>query len=450
MPKARSQPLAALFAINKPTGIPSMTLLNNLQPLFSSSKLFQDPNKPANDDSGAGGNGKKGGKWGRRGGKGERGRDDKVKMGQGGTLDPLADGVLVVGTNSATKSLSRFLDCTKEYRAIGLFGCTTDSYDSDGKWVRKASWDGITREKVESVLGQFRGEIEQTPPVYSALKMDGKPLYEYARSGIPLPRPIPTRKVTVHSLKLLRFEQGDKHEYNLPTEELEEEKKKELERLEKMVKEGRTTVPSEEEVAETAATKETSSAQPASAGEDTPTAEPSTSTSSSTAAARPPIFEIQLTVSSGTYIRSIVHDIGLALGSAAHVVKLTRTRQGEFVLDPPGATTLLELATGGEAEGTQKEEEVKQGEEKEPRLPSTEEETVPEQTTDSAAAPATAELKLELETFSGGCVEWSLLEQAIAAHAAAKKEGKSGVEEGRDADGWLEWERDLLSKCKEV
>lgn len=71
----------------------------------------------------------------------------------------------MVGTNAATKSLSRFLDCTKEYRAIGLLGCSTDSYDSDGKWVRKAGWNGITCDTVESVLGQFRGEIEQTPPV---------------------------------------------------------------------------------------------------------------------------------------------------------------------------------------------------------------------------------------------------------------------------------------------
>lgn len=131
MPKARSQPLAALFAINKPTGVPSMTvshyeraaqggrlvrvteptdrvvlasqLLNNLQPLFSSSKLFQDPNK-ANEPEQGGGN-KKGGKWGRRG-KG-RGRDDKVKMGQGGTLDPLADGVLGQSYTCARESCPR-------------------------------------------------------------------------------------------------------------------------------------------------------------------------------------------------------------------------------------------------------------------------------------------------------------------------------------------------------
>lgn len=86
MPKSSSGPLSAIFAINKPTGIPSMTLLNTLQPLFSSSLLFKDPNAQSNNDNG-GGKGK--GKGRRR-----KWRDEKVKMGQGGTLDPLADGVL--------------------------------------------------------------------------------------------------------------------------------------------------------------------------------------------------------------------------------------------------------------------------------------------------------------------------------------------------------------------
>lgn len=129
-----------------------------------------------------------------------------------------------------------------------------------------------------------------------------------------------------------------------------------------------------------------------------------------------------------------MHDIGLALGSAAHVVQLTRTRQGEFVLEPPAATTTLEAtdsaaAPSGDAPTEQPAEDA------------------PKATAD---APATgAEKKLELETFSGGCVEWTLLEKAVAEHAAAKKEGRE-VTEGRDEDGWLEWERDLLSKCKEV
>lgn len=72
----------------------------------------------------------------------------------------------MIGTNAGTKQLSKFLDCTKEYRAIGLFGCSTDSYDSEGKRVRETGWDGVSREAIEGVLAQFRGEIEQVPPMY--------------------------------------------------------------------------------------------------------------------------------------------------------------------------------------------------------------------------------------------------------------------------------------------
>ena len=79
--------------------------------------------------------------------------------------DFLGHGSSVVGTNNATKQLSKFLDCTKEYRAIGLLGCDTDSLDSDGKRVRTTAFDHVTQEKVKDVLAQFRGEIEQTPPM---------------------------------------------------------------------------------------------------------------------------------------------------------------------------------------------------------------------------------------------------------------------------------------------
>lgn len=151
-----------------------------------------------------------------------------------------------------------------------------------------------------------------------------------------------------------------------------------------------------------------------------------------------------------------MHDIGLALGSAAHVVKLTRTRQGEFVLDPPRATTVLDgevdAAAAAATSGAEKEQE-------QPAVAGGEAAN-PEGGAPEAAAAAAEEApkpqqqqqqeKLELETFSGGCIEWSLLEKAIAAHAEAKKEGRDEVTEGRDEDGWLEWERELLSKCKEV
>ncbi len=151
MPKVpSSSPLSALFAINKPTGVTSMSLLNNLQPLLQSSTLFakqQQPRHP-NDKS-------------RR----RKSKQERIKIGQGGTLDPLADGVLVVGVNNATKQLASFLDCTKEYRAIGLLGASTDSYDSEGKVVKRAGFEGITKQSIEEALAQFRGEIDQVPPV---------------------------------------------------------------------------------------------------------------------------------------------------------------------------------------------------------------------------------------------------------------------------------------------
>lgn len=71
----------------------------------------------------------------------------------------------MLATNNATKQLARFLDCTKEYKAIGFLGCSTDSYDSEGRRVKVTSTEGIDAEKIEAVLGQFRGEIDQIPPL---------------------------------------------------------------------------------------------------------------------------------------------------------------------------------------------------------------------------------------------------------------------------------------------
>lgn len=82
---------------------------------------------------------------------------------------------------------------------------------------------------------------------FSALKMDGKPLYEYARKGIPLPRPIAARKVTVSALSLLQFVEGSEHTYEFPKESLDDAAKAELARIEKMVKEGGTVIPSDAE-----------------------------------------------------------------------------------------------------------------------------------------------------------------------------------------------------------
>lgn len=74
----------------------------------------------------------------------------------------------VIGVNSGTKQLQRFLDCSKEYRSTGLLGCSTDSYDSKGAIVDTAPWQHVTREDVEKVLERFRGEIIQMPPMFVA------------------------------------------------------------------------------------------------------------------------------------------------------------------------------------------------------------------------------------------------------------------------------------------
>lgn len=178
---------------------------------------------------------------------------------------------------------------------------------------------------------------------YSALKMDGKPLYEYARTNTPLPRPIEARKCTVSKLELLKWYEAGSHSYEWPKEEIDQERREQLEVMEKLVA-GNTVVeegaklPVEVEVqqdsastsaeaihapeAESAAIPKVEEAKPK--VEETPAKE---------AEAKPAAFEISMTVSSGTYVRTIIHDIGLAIGSAAHVVLLQRTRQGDFVLD---------------------------------------------------------------------------------------------------------------------
>ncbi|KAI0807321.1 pseudouridine synthase [Fomes fomentarius] len=279
-------PISALFGVVKPSGPTSMSIVNDIKKLVAGSPVFVEEAKLAPKV--------------KRGRKGKYGRE-AVKIGQGGTLDPLADGVLVIGVGKGTKKLSDFLDCVKEYRTTCLLGCETDTYDSQGKQVRVAPWRNVTREQVEQALGQFRGEIEQVPPIFSALKMDGKPLYEYARSGTPLPRPIEKRKVTVHSLELVEWK-GSDHSFRWPEKKFTQEEQEAMEKALKSVDdsvsikdEPDTDVPSEQ----------------------VPTA-----------------FVLRMKVSGGTYVRSIVHDLAHALGSAGHVVTLTRSRQGRFALEP--------------------------------------------------------------------------------------------------------------------
>ena len=129
----------------------------------------------------------------------------KVKVGHGGTLDPLASGVLPVALGEATKLAGRMLDADKVYDFTIRFGEQTDTLDAEGAVV--ATSDVVpTYEEVEAALPRFTGEIEQVPPIYSALKVDGRRAYDLARAGTEVE--MKTRAVTVHVLTLCRIDGG--------------------------------------------------------------------------------------------------------------------------------------------------------------------------------------------------------------------------------------------------
>ena len=204
--------------------------------------------------------------------------EPRTKVGHGGTLDPLASGVLPIALGEATKLAGRMLDATKAYDFTIRFGEQTDTLDAEGIVVETSSVRPTLAE-VDAILPRFTGEIEQIPPAYSALKIEGKPAYTRARAGETLE--MKSRRVTVHNL-----------------------------------------LPLEGEVARSAGGGTAENAPPPSAS---PTPPPRGEG----------LEEIALsaTVSKGTYIRSLARDIARALGTVGHVTMLRRTRAGPFALD---------------------------------------------------------------------------------------------------------------------
>ena len=126
--------------------------------------------------------------------------EPRTKVGHGGTLDPLASGVLPIAIGEATKLAGRMLDATKQYAFRITFGAETDTLDAEGTVVATSDVHPHASE-VEANLPRFTGPIEQVPPAYSALKIDGKPAYARARAGETVP--IQPRTVTIHELHLL-------------------------------------------------------------------------------------------------------------------------------------------------------------------------------------------------------------------------------------------------------
>lgn len=126
-----------------------------------------------------------------------------LKAGHTGTLDPFATGLLPLCFGEATKFAQDLLDADKTYETVVHLGITTNTGDTEGEVIDTREVN-VTQTQIDAVLAQFRGDIQQVPPMYSALKRDGKPLYEYARAGITLEREV--RPVTIHLLEFVDFQ----------------------------------------------------------------------------------------------------------------------------------------------------------------------------------------------------------------------------------------------------
>ncbi|UAB77885.1 tRNA pseudouridine(55) synthase TruB [Erythrobacter sp. SCSIO 43205] len=215
----------------------------------------------------------------------------KTKVGHGGTLDPLAEGVLPIALGEATKLAGRMLDASKIYEFTVAFGVETDTLDTEGKVVEQSDVRPTLAE-VEAVLPQFTGEIEQVPPAYSALKVDGKRAYDLARAGEEVE--LKTRAVTIHELSICHPRVGGDPASSAANDQSELDSR----------------LRGNDEVGE---------------------------------------VTLQAHVSKGTYIRSLARDIAHALGTCGHVTYLRRSKSGPFTeAQAISLDKLNEIANGAE------------------------------------------------------------------------------------------------------
>ena len=172
----------------------------------------------------------------------------KIKVGHAGTLDPLATGLLIICTGKFTKKIEEYQGQEKEYSGTLTLGATTPSYDLETEFDEHFDYSHVNIANILDAMNHFKGEISQRPPVFSALKKDGKRLYDYARKGQDVE--VPVRTVTISKFEFLGYN-------------------------------------------------------------------------------KPDIF-FNVVCSKGTYIRSLAHDLGKAVGSGGHLSQLHRVRIGEF------------------------------------------------------------------------------------------------------------------------
>ena len=184
------------------------------------------------------------------------------KVGHTGTLDPMATGVLLVCLGQATRLIEYMVTSRKQYRAIIRFGVSTNTHDAEGNITAQSNASTLTTPEIKATLPQFTGEIQQIPPVFSAIKQNGQPLYKRARAGEPIE--VSPRSVTIYSLDWVNWETPD--------------------------------------------------------------------------------LTLNVTCSSGTYIRSLARDLGDAVGTGAHLAGLIRTANGQWTLEQAVSLETLENA----------------------------------------------------------------------------------------------------------
>lgn len=366
MVESQGKIFEGVFAINKPPSLSSAEIIRRLQHRFNPSNLFapwiKEERRRRNHEIDRHSRRKK------------KDKHISVKIGHGGTLDPMATGVLILGVGKGTKHLQGFLECTKTYEATVLFGAATDTYDILGKVLRKGPYRSVTREKVEAALDQYRGKIMQRPPLYSALRIDGKRLYEYAREGKELPREIEKRPVEVQELEIVEWLNGGNHDYKIPEQEAEVESKEIAEKVlhfnevvgtpengvgthlqhtknilaykrkrsgvdsdEVAVVKKKPNLDKEETDPQTLMSgaldpDEDQLNSPTQGGAPSPSREPNGPPRPTSAQddEGPPAVKLRMTVTSGFYVRSLSHDLGEALGSLACMSALVRVRQGQY------------------------------------------------------------------------------------------------------------------------
>jgi tRNA pseudouridine55 synthase len=224
------------------------------------------------------------------------------RVGHAGTLDPMATGVLVVGVEKATRLLGYLSLTEKEYAATIRLGQATDTGDADGKIISSTSAGGVSEDALRAAVAELTGEIEQVPPGISAVKVGGKRAYQLARAGAE-PQ-LAARTVTVRSIDILAVRRADAEPAAGPAADL--------------------AAPGADLAAPAA-----DLAGRADAGGATVCAADVTD------------VDVEVTCSSGTYVRAIARDLGNALGVGGHLTALRRTRVGPYLIG--SARTLEEL-----------------------------------------------------------------------------------------------------------